>query len=449
MKPLAIGCRPGEKVGNRRAELFFVDSRLEALPRSVLMSMHTTLRNLVPLLLTASASADVLDVRGPSPDFNQIQQAVAAAQDGDVIRVWPGTYSAVWIDDKDLDILRAEPGVVQVVGTLRVRNLSQGRSVTLAGIDAEGVDGAGLVVSDCAGSVRIREGSFRGGVEPEEHAHMGPAGAVLQSSDDVELVDCSVWGGWPTPSFEHGGSGGTALTISDSRVTLFASRFEGRGGGTDDDPGASGYPGGDAISAGGGGLLFVSGCELVGGHGGNADPDPGIFGDFGSGGWGGDALRAFGTSCYAQDNVYSPGDGGWGPNGQSGGPGSEYSSNTNLLPGTSRVLRAARSADDAAALDLSFEGAPGDEVWLLTSRAPGYRFHPVRGPFLVDVPAAPASQAWRYMGTIDGSGVLTTSTTAPELDTLGHVTLHLQGAFMRGKNYFGASSWTVVLDGAW
>ena len=105
-------------------------------------------------------------------------------------------------------------------------------------------------------------------------------------------------------------------------------------------------------------------------------------------------------------------------------------------------------ADDEE-LFLRFDGAPGDRVFVLTSDTPGYRFHPVRGPFLVSLPPFPQAHSWRYMGEIGASGTLVVGLDAPDLDLLEHGSLHFQGAFLRGKDYFGSSSWTALLDSAW
>ena len=45
------------------------------------------LRTAIFLAAAAPCLADVLDVGGPSPDYNQISQAVVAGADGDVIRI--------------------------------------------------------------------------------------------------------------------------------------------------------------------------------------------------------------------------------------------------------------------------------------------------------------------------------------------------------------------------
>ena len=53
------------------------------------------------------------------------------------------------------------------------------------------------------------------------------------------------------------------------------------------------------------------------------------------------------------------------------------------------------------------------------------------------------------MGEIGPSGTLLVSTAAPDLPLFGHATLHFQGSFMKGRDHFGSSSWSVVLDNTW
>jgi len=403
------------------------------------------LRTAIFLAAAAPCLADVLDVGGPSPDYNQISQAVVAGADGDVIRIWPGKYKSFTINDKSLTLVSAQQsGTIEVEGTIRIRNLSAGRSAVLSGVSGSGVEGSALILSDCQGSVRVREGTFHGADDNTGEWNEPYSGIRVDNCQDVELVFCTVYGGnllyW---GYGYGVSG---AVVSDSNLSAFSSSFHGSSGLTEYDPGASGGDGGSGISAWGTGQAFLSGCTLVGGDGSDADYDPdfwsGSYGSGGNGGWGykGNMPASF------QDMTFQPGEGGWGvPSGSDG----LDASGGDFLPGKRRTLRTTGLASDDGPIAVRFDGAPGDRVFLLTSAAPGYRFDPVRGPFLVDVPPAPLSQAWRYMGEIGPSGTLLGSVAAPDLPTLGNRTLHFQGSFMKGKNYFGSSSWSVVLDAAW
>lgn len=167
------------------------------------------------VFLTAIARADVLDVGGPAPDHAQISAAVNAAHDGDVIRIWPGNYLPFTVLGKSLSLVEATTsGAVHVLGTIRIRELGPEQAVLLSGIHATGTDGRGLVVSDCLGSVRVREGVFQGseGSGFGDTAD-GRSGALIADCGDVELNACSFQGGSGAYGGEYGGTGGHALEL--------------------------------------------------------------------------------------------------------------------------------------------------------------------------------------------------------------------------------------------
>ena len=298
--------------------------------------------------------------------------------------------------------------------------------------------------SSNAAAVGVRVGIFQGANDDPGEWNEPYSGIRVKDSQDVELVFCTAYGG--NLHYWGYGYGVSGAVVSDSNLSAFSSSFYGTSGMTEYDPGASGGDGGHGIAAYGTGRAFLSGCTLVGGDGSHADADPdfwsGQYGSGGAGGWG-----CYGSMAASfQDMTFEPGEGGWGvPSGSDG----EDASGGDFLPGKKRILRTSGLAADDGSIAVRFDGAPGDRVFLLTSTAPGYRFHPVRGPFLVDVHGAPAAPAWRYMGEIGPSGTLMVSVEAPDLPLLGSGVLHFQGSFMKGKNYFGSSSWSVVLDAAW
>ena len=403
------------------------------------------------LLPAAPAGAEVLDVRGPSPDFAEIEDAVTAAADGDVIRIWPGTYSAFWIDDKSLTLVSADTsGAVLVNGTSRIRNLAPQRSVAISGVSATSLGGHALVVSDCQGSVRIREGNFVGGWL--HHADWVATSAIFVTHcDDVELTYCTALGGWQTNPFGDGFQGDPGLTVESSNVSLFHSTFEGYDGGDGVDEASWGGGGGSGVLAWGGGRVYISGCMLIGGDGGDCGIAHWLHGaqDGGSGGWGYNA----GTpepEAWFLDNVYQPGLGGSGWDGLSDdGPDGQDADTGTHLPGVSRILRASRLIDDTDSMALIFTGNPGDLVSVRFTRTPGYDFAPVRGPLLLHTPAAPQIVPWRILGEIDATGFFQTTIAVKDLPALEHATLHLQGNLSGTENYYSSSSWTVILDSAW
>ncbi|MDA1266522.1 MAG: hypothetical protein O2816_15690 [Planctomycetota bacterium] len=394
------------------------------------------------LLLATPSLADVLNVRGPQPDHQEIQAALDAASPGDVLRVWPGQYQ-IFSVTQSVTIVRATVnGVAEVQGTLRIRDLAAGATVELNGISSTGQDGPALIVSNCAGSVRLRECKFQGPYWVLWEAHPG---SFVTNCADVAMTACESYGG-SSAYGEGGGWGAEGLIAADSNVSLFASTFRGASGSTEDDPGASGGSGGHGVSATGSGFLWVAGSTLEGGHGSNADHDPDWFGGgYGSGGDGGWA-HAGSMSAWIHDCDLVPGDGGWSPE-YPGSPGQDTTGT--LRPGKARLLRATGSLEDDAAITLRAEGTPGDEVWVRLADGPGYRFDPIRGPFLVETAAAPGADPWLRLGTIDASGVLLVELPTIDLPAFEHRVLHFQGVFLRGKNYFGSMTWSVLVDEAW
>lgn len=399
------------------------------------------------------AFSEVIDVRGPTPDYGEIDPAVVAAQDGDVIRIWPGTYQPFWIDDKSLTLVSADTsGAVLVAGTYRIENLSPDRSVEISGISANGAANSyALVVSDCRGSVRIRECVYHGGDSTGAYPWDGSPAVFLTHCDDVEMTYCTVRGGYPS-MWEYGGSGGDGLAAEASRMSLYTSTFEGTSGTADDDPGASGRGGGNGVSAWGGGRAYVSGCTLIGGYGGDADYDmdywTGEYGYGGSGGWG-FASWDLSVETWHLDADFQPGSGGWSPDPSHYGYDGQDSTVATYLPGTARILRVSRLVDEPDAIAVVFTGSPGDLANLQLAREPAYGFSPVRGPFLLEPPAPPAIRPWKILGAIGPTGVLQTTIRLHDLPTLGHATVHFQGLVVGSETYYTASSWTALLDQAW
>src|SRR5262245_37194506 len=82
-------------------------------------------------LLVAPVRAGVLRVSPAGPtDFHQIQDAVTAAVDGDIILVEPGEYAAFTVADKALDI-EADGGPCTVKGLIAITAVAPGKAVVV------------------------------------------------------------------------------------------------------------------------------------------------------------------------------------------------------------------------------------------------------------------------------------------------------------------------------
>ncbi|MFT7487171.1 MAG: hypothetical protein ACI9F9_003030 [Candidatus Paceibacteria bacterium] len=407
--------------------------------------------SLALFLLAGNVNADVLHVRGPNTDYPEIKGAVFAAQDGDLIRIWPGTYVAFGINNKALTLVaEGGPSTVLVDGTVRVRNLESSRSVTMAGVDATGVDGYGFVVSDCLGSVRISDGRFEGASAPNPlNLWNGSTGAIVTGCDDVQFSRCALVGGLPGWD-NNAGYGGGGMHLGDSFIALFDCTFLGASGTTEDSPGESGYSGGDGIGCWGTGRVYAAGCLMVGGNGGAADDDLDLWtGDYGYGGNGGNGFYSGGIEAWLLDNNYQPGFGGSSPGvGHGGADGVDYSGGT-PLPGDARLLETSLLLDDLSAISVQVKGTPGDVVSLRATTHAGYAFDTQLGPCLLARPFAPGLAPWKLIGQIGPSGQLQLQLPLRDLAPLGHLTLQLQARVLGSERYCTSSSATVVLDSAW
>ena len=365
--------------------------------------MKTTLRLLallVPVCPLAQTVWTVDDTPGPDIDFGDIQAAIDAASDGDVVLVHQGDYDAFTIESKSITVLAAldEEVLVNQAGTARdrvvVRGLLPGQDVVLRGLALRGgVIGFAATqplvqLEDNLGTVVLED------LEARFVALQawGP-GVTASNSAAVHVARCSFFGR------DGVGGIGQGLDAVNSNVTLWASTFEGN-----TDIGNSGVTGSEGVRV-AGGSLFAAGCTLQGGEGGNGTSSPG--------GDGGDGVRIDGAAAVRLRDCVLAG-GAPGAGGSSGAPGlpSRLVLGTlETLPGTQRGLEIQsplRAGVDP--VDLTFTGAGGDLVFLLwstTGGMPPLYLAVVSGSLTLDLGSLDGMQ----IGTLDPSGLL--STTAP------------------------------------
>lgn len=216
-----------------------------------------------------AAAADVLVV-DPSGagDFTEIQPAVDASQDGDIVLVHPGSYQAVVLATDSLALIARFPGTV-TIDWLQIRDLPSGRWIAISGLETL-VDCLAVsptrTWSDSEGSIRVQDCTIR--VKPGLH----DSDWLLRCSD-VAFTDCELIGldGYDgTPPGEDGHPGAAGLWAVDSQVALFDSTLRGGDGGHGEAGIAIEFYGGD----GGPGcwlnqsLLFAMNTYFEGGDGG-------------------------------------------------------------------------------------------------------------------------------------------------------------------------------------
>lgn len=204
-------------------------------------SLVSSLAALSPALLwTPPGHANTIvvdDNGGPGVAFTDIQPAVSAAAPGDLIVVFPGSYSS-FVVDKGLTIVAN--GSAVVAGTISVQHVTTIRTL-LAGLTCDYLvlastprvviaenltvrgssssSAACVVVSSCA-DVRFQR-LHVGGQYSSGH---GAPGMVVDGSR-VELVRCDVRGrdgldGFNFPWPFHGGDGIQALNGADVHLSL-------------------------------------------------------------------------------------------------------------------------------------------------------------------------------------------------------------------------------------
>ena len=172
------------------------------------MQLRTVFLRLAVLLVSSAAvsaqqSWTVRAAPGPGVDFTQIQDAVDAAGEGDLILVGAGSYDPVVIQEKSLTV-QAEPGEhVDLAGplgygTLVVVDLLPNQCVTIRGIDAPAGNAfgvifqAGIIVTDCDGPVLVEDGYYS--AVPLGNPTGVGEGAFVTRSSSVTFVRCELQG---------------------------------------------------------------------------------------------------------------------------------------------------------------------------------------------------------------------------------------------------------------
>lgn len=241
------------------------------------------------LLALAAPTPDVLDVHPTAGPFASIAAAVAAAQDGDVIRVAPGSYGPFELVDKAVRVIASTPSTVEVRGSVRVRALAAGDAVVLSGLWITPLYNAiedALVLLDCDGSVRI------------DTCALGTLGAYhgraarIQDCADVYIGRSQLRAGR-----YHGQSlpAMNGIAVLGSRLVLSSTSS------TAGDATGNGRPGGSAVHC-LDSVLHVDGGSYYGG-----DGSDGSFGGLGGvctpGGPGGHGILAYGASALQLRDV--------------------------------------------------------------------------------------------------------------------------------------------------
>lgn len=436
------------------------------------MNLPTAIVASVLLLMPALARADVIvvDAAGGG-DHLQVQDAVDAASDGDVLLLREGAYAGFEIVDKALTVV-AEGGTVEIQGGIVVKDLALGRGVTLIRMLVTGAigdcpsQGCGLLVQSSQGAVRALSCRFTGATSPGGfcfflycpclepyqqyyplysrdyggplYQHDGGWDAVrVLGSDNVTLARCVLRGGLGNEGVEYygtGGDGGHGLRGQGSQVALYECVLEGAQGAYG---GFRGGRGGDGMLL-DGDAVFASTSQFRGGRGGFADD---FFISYG--GDGGDGVHvASGGELQRQQCTFQAGQAGVGlffdgaPGSPVGGPGAVVP-----IAGAVRTMFTLPPAQDGTSIQLDFKGLPGDFAVLAVSGGADY----IPVPELAGVVVIGPGQLLP-MGVVPPSGTLTR---VLQLDVLGPgepaLQAHLQSLFVDGSLAIFLGSWSQAV----
>ncbi|HTF89573.1 MAG TPA: right-handed parallel beta-helix repeat-containing protein [Planctomycetota bacterium] len=342
-----------------------------------------TVRTLAPLFLCAVSLADVIYVdAGGNGQYAEIQPAITAALDGDVLLVRSGSYPGFTIDNRSLSVIADVGALPKLNSTVVVRNLGANRTVLLAGLSIIPPQSPsqlkGIEVTDNVGHVRIQSCTIQGsrGFDQGGHVtcHGGHAASIVNSSK-VAFVACSLNGGngGGIPLFiDYGGYGGHGAVTQGSSVAFYDCLLKGGHGGDADyvygwEEAGDGGDGCKVIDFG----ILASGCQFQGGMGGGFAWVPGD---------GGNGLRVDAGQAQLVGNTYVGGYGGQSVVGVFG---------TNGLPqvgagvfhtfaGVARKIAGPSLAAENATMQIDVTGAPGDKVWLLQTPQPGFLYFPAQ-----------------------------------------------------------------------
>jgi hypothetical protein len=387
----------------------------------------------------ASAGVIVVDqLGGPGSQFTQVQAAVNAAVDGDVVLVRQGQYNPVSIGNKSV-VIQGE-GVVSLIdpnfeggGGLGVFGLAAGKRIVLRNLQvwgqmsfANGIPSTALGLSNCAGSVWIDSCTIKTQMVATNCANLVITNSSLRGGDCLApplaalpalILDA-------TNAYVHGSTlvGGTGSGAETTGVPF-------------PDPAAVGSP---ALRATGGTTLVAS-CELTGGAGGNGYDHP-IAGCLTAGAGGPAFHLASGNPVVryldTQLALGAPGNTPAGCTPPASGPLTVVDTGTlELWPGAPVGFTAHSPVREQQSLRMLFSDIPGTSIFVLASAStgsvllPGHlgAFH-LGSPFWV-VPA----------GAIPAGGTALVNLPIPELPAgLEGIVIFLQGASLPSM-----SPWTI------
>lgn len=369
--------------------------------------------------VAAQAPTHVWKVGGGGTAFADVQAAVDAASDGDLILIRSGTYPAFQAIDKAVSLLPALGASVTLSGECRIEALSAGKLQLLGNLNCQTYSNSftpALLLRFNEGAVLLRNATFTG--------TMHKVSVLKLMESKIVVVDaCTVYGANNSLWYGHGGSG---LFARRSNVASSRSVFVGGNGGSipNCDSWYWGYDGGD-----GGdayecpeGFLFDAGSTFRGGNGGEPGPDDydpltGIYTPAGTGGDGGSGIilgsippTALNPRVERLSTTTAGGlAGGFGGCGYLGSAGSAvlvHNGSQSTLTGTKREITLQSLAHESTLIPFTASGASGERVYVMLSQSPDFQFDAAL--FGCRIQKQPMLTTSLAVGTIPASGLLQT-----------------------------------------
>ena len=304
-------------------------------------------------------------------NFSEIQQAVDAAAEGDVLLVAEGSYGGFAVDGKSLSVFAVPGADVRVACSVHIRNLAAGQTVVLAGLQVvSSLGGCGnngmLWLEDNQGFVRVQDCSFTGwsGSYTTECISAIPGNDATWIIDcaSVALLDTTLTGGEGEWQDSYNGTcdaaeGGLGLLAVRSNLALYECGITGGLGGQAKYHAGVGGAGVEAVDS----EVFASGGWIQGGAGG-LNYDSGIY----TYATGGDALSLTAGSLHSMDCVVSGGPG------QPPGQILTGTGSYNVLPAQARSLQGPTVVVSGTPFSANYAGVAGDLVSVSLAEEPGH-----------------------------------------------------------------------------
>lgn len=374
------------------------------------------------------------DNGGVGVGFTDIQPAVTAAQDGDMVLVKTGVYGGFTITDKALVVTADSGQTVTVTGQILVQNLSAGKQLAISGVDVQGNQtGEALILQQNAGPILIENGTFVGdGIMVFQTPHA----AKVTSTTNVTFVDCIL-------SVGFGSGGVAALQATSSSVHMYGcSMFGG-------DQTLETFAGGDGCQI-TSGFLFASDCTFVGGQGGPGVPQD-IFQPCTNGGPGGNGLHhPFGSpTSKILDCTFTGGPGGVATDvacatGPTGLAQKITTGSVSTFTVPARTYDISSPVREGTIGSLSLAGDPGEFAWIFFSifQSPSYA-DTIKGTLLPGTPHIVI-----FFGALPAGGALTLNVTVPIEPSMQSFALIEQAVYWTQAKGFQVSNprLGVVLD---